>query len=65
MFILSTLLGTIGLGASVGGTLGVAFATLTGTSVSTGAAMGTIGGAGVGALAAMEEIGSALEDALV
>ena len=61
MLILSTLLGTIGLGASVGGTLGVAIATLTGTSVTTGAALGTVSGAGVGALAALEEIGDALE----
>ena len=58
MFLISTVLGCVSLGASVGTTLGVAIATLTGASTATGAAAGALGGAGVGLVAAVEEIGN-------
>lgn len=44
MFILSAIIATSGLGATLGG----AIATLTGTSVVTGTAIGTVVGAGAG-----------------
>lgn len=55
------IVGSVTACASIGGILGGAAATLTGTSVATGSAVGTLAGAGFGLVAGIAEVGGMLE----